>query len=115
MTNGLKEMTVEQLIDSDDFKRELEIQITNECEHHDKMAREAFTKGLRLQRAPIARLREREVFNQQDMRELYKRILCGVLQGFSAAERTYIKQVCMVAYWRVVQQRKAAEAKKKEE
>lgn len=111
---GIKEMTVEQLIDSDDFIKELEVQITNECEHHDKLAREAFTKGLRLQRAPIARLREREVFNQQDIRDLYKRILCGVLQGFSAAERQYIKQVCMVAYWRTVQKLKAAEQKEKD-
>ena len=111
---GLKEMTVEQLIDSDDFIKELEVQITNECENHDKLAREAFTKGLRLQRAPIARLREREVFNQQDIRDLYKRIIVGMLQGFSAAERQYIKQVCMVAYWRTVQKLKAAEQKEKD-
>ena len=111
---GLKEMTVEQLIDSDEFIKELEVQITNECEHHDKLAREAFTKGLRLQRAPIARLRERKVFNQQDIREIYKRILCKVETDYSAAERTYIKQLCMVAYWRTVQKMKEAEAKDKQ-
>ena len=109
--NGLKKMTVGELLDSDDFKKELEIQIANECEHHDKLAREAFTKGLRLQRAPIARLRERDVFNVEDMVAAYKLMLAKMLQDFSAAEREYIKQVCMVAYWRVVQKRKAEEAK----
>ena len=111
---GLKNMTVGQLLDSDDFKKELQVQIDNECEHHDKMAREAFVKGLRLQRAPIARLRERGVFNVEDMVAAYKMILAKMLDDFSAAERQYIKMVCMVAYWRVVQQRKEAEAKDKE-
>ena len=101
--------TVEQLLDSEDYRRELEQQISMESSHHDKMSREAFVKGLRLQRAPIARIREREVFNAQDMVELYKRIICKQLNGFSSAEREYIKNVCMVAYWRTLEKRKRKE------
>ena len=66
------------------------------------MSYQAVGAGLRLQRAPIQRLIEREVFNADDMIELYKRIVCKQLNGFSAAEREYIKNVCMMAYWRVV-------------
>ena len=106
---GLKGMTVEQLLDIDEFREELQVQITNECENHDKLAREAFVKGLRLQRAPIARLREREVFNVKDIVEIYKRIICKTLRGFSAAEREYVKNVCMMAYWRTVERLKNKE------
>ena len=106
---GLKDMTIEQLIDSSEFREELKVQITNECENHDKLAREAFVKGLRLQRAPIARLREREVFNAQDIVEIYKRIICKTLRGFSSAEREYVKNVCMMSYWRTVERLKINE------
>lgn len=103
---GLKGMTVGQLIDSDEFREELQVQIDNETANHDRMAREAFVRGLRLQRAPIARLREREVFNVKDIVEIYKRIVCKTLVGFSAAEREYVKNVCMMAYWRTVERLK---------
>lgn len=109
--DGLKGMTVGQLLDSDDFKKELEVQIANEQEHYNKMSREAFQSGLRLQRAPIARLIEREVFNQEDIRAAYKLIIAKQLEGFSAAEREYIKQLCLMAYWRVVEKIKKAEKK----
>ena len=108
---GLKGMTVGQLLESADFKNELQVQITNECEHHDKMMREAFKAGLRLQRAPIARLRERNIFNVEDMIAAYKMLIVKKLDGFSSVERDYIKQVCMMAYWRVVQKRKGQEKK----
>ena len=99
-------MSVEQLLDSPEYLKELQLQIDMETDHHDTMAREAFSSGQRLQRAPIARLREREVFNAEDMKELYKRMICKQLNGFSSSEREYIKQVCMMAYWRVVQKNK---------
>ena len=99
----LKQMTVEQLLDSEEYRKELQVQITNETEHHDRMMREAFTKGLRLQRNPINRLRERDVFNVEDMVAAYKQIIAKYLEGFSSAERDYIRRVCMMAYWRVVE------------
>lgn len=102
----LKGMTVGELLDGELFKKELQVQIDNEIASHDRMAREAFSKGLRLQRSPHQRLRDREVFNVDDLTAAYKRIVCKQLSEFSAAEREYIKQVVMMAYWRVVQQLK---------
>lgn len=106
---GIKNLTIEQLLDSEDYRRELQVQIKNEKEHHSKMSREAYVAGLRLQRAPIARLQEREVFNVNDMVEIYKRIVCKTLKGFSAAEREYVKNVCLMAYWRTIEKMKKKE------
>ena len=102
----LRNMTIEQLLDSEVYERELIRQIEMETDHHDKMAREAFAAGLRLQRAPITTLRDKGVFDAENIRDIYKRIICKTLVGFSAAEREYIKSVCMMAYWRVVEQTK---------
>ena len=109
MARELEKMTVGQLLDSEEFKKELQTQITNESEHHDKMMREAFNRGLRLQRNPQERLRERGVFNVEDMTAAYKMIIAKSLQGYSAAEREYIKQVCWMAYWRVLEKMKKKE------
>ena len=109
--DDLKQMTVEQLLDSDEYRKELGVQIANEQEHHDKMMREAFVRGMRLQRNPINSLREREVFNVDDMVALYKQIIAKCLEGYSAAERDYIRRVCMMAYWRVVERHKQEEKK----
>lgn len=105
----LKKMTVEQMLDCEEFTKELEQQISIERQHHDKMMREAFMKGLRLQRNPISRLMEREVFNAKDIVELYKRIVCKVLVGFSSTERDYIRRLCLASYQRVVERYKEKE------
>ena len=108
----LKKMSVGQLLDSEEYRKELQVQLDNEREYHDRMMREAFTKGLRLQRNPVSRLREREVWNVDDMIAAYKQIIAKCLEGFSAVERDYIKRVCMMAYWRVVERHKKAEKEK---
>ena len=106
----LKQMTVEQLLDSEEYRKELQVQITNETEHHDRMMREAFTKGQRLQRNPISSLREKNIFDVDNIIPAYKLILCKALGSmFSAAEREYIRRVCMMAYWRVVERYKKQE------
>ena len=102
----VQHMTIEQLLDSEQFERELIQQIEMEAGHHDKMAQQAFKAGLRLQRAPITRLREQGVFDAENIRDIYKRIICKTLVGFSAAEREYIKNLCMVAYWRTIEKAK---------
>lgn len=99
----LKNMTVRELLDGELFRKELQVQIDNEVASHDKMAREAFQLGMRLQRSPHQRLRDKGVFNVDDMVVLYKMIVCKQLEDYSSAERTYIKQVVMMAYWRVVE------------
>ena len=99
----LKGMTVEQLLDSKEFHKEVEVQIELESKHHTEMSYQAVEAGLRLQRAPIQRLVEKEVFDVDNIIKVYKLIICKQLPSdFSAAEREYIKQVCMMAYARVV-------------
>ena len=99
----LKGMSVEQLLDSKDFRKEVELQLVMEEKHHTEMSYNAVGAGLRLQRAPIQRLMEKEVFNADDIIKAYKLIICKQLGSqFSAAEREYIKNICMMAYWRVV-------------
>jgi hypothetical protein len=98
----LQGMTVDQLLDSKEFRKELELQLQIEEKHHTEMSYQAVGAGLRLQRSPIQRLMEKKVFNVDDIIAAYKNIVCKTLQGFSAAEREYIKNVCMMAYWRVV-------------
>lgn len=102
-TLDLSKAAIEQLLDSEMFERELIRQIDMETQHHDEMARQAFASGLRLQRAPITTLREKGIFDAENIRDIYKRIVCKTLVGFSAAEREYIKNLCMMAYWRVVE------------
>ena len=99
----LKGMTVEQLLDSKQFKEELDIQIVMERKHHTEMSYKAVEAGLRLQRAPIQRLIDKGVFDVENIIKAYKLIICKQLgSDFSAAEREYIKNICMMAYWRVV-------------
>ena len=99
----LKGMSVEQLLDSKQFKEELDIQIVMERKHHTEMSYKAVEAELRLQRAPIQRLIDKGVFDVENIIKAYKLIICKQLgSDFSAAEREYIKNICMMAYWRVV-------------
>jgi hypothetical protein len=99
----LKGMTVEQLLDSKQFRKELDIQIQMEQKHHTEMSYKAVEAGLRLQRAPIQRLMEKGVYDADNIIKAYKLIICKQLGGdFSAAEREHIKQICMMAYQRVI-------------
>ena len=99
----LKGMSVEQLLDSKDFRKEVQLQLVMEEKHHTEMSYKAVGAGLRLQRALIQRLMEKEVFNADDIIKAYKLIICKQLgSDFSAAEREYIKNICMMAYWRVI-------------
>ena len=100
-------MTVEQLLDSKQFKEELQLQIDMEKKHHTEMSYQAVGAGLRLQRAPIQRLIEKNVFDADNLIAAYKLIICKAMGSyFSAAERKYIERVCMMAYWRVVDRNK---------
>lgn len=103
----LQGMTVEQLLDSKQFKEELDVQIKMERKHHTDLSYQAVEAGLRLQRAPIQRLIEKEVFDVENIIKAYKLIICQQLSSdFSSAERLYIKNICMMAYWRVVDRNK---------
>ena len=111
----ISQWSVGELIDSPEFRHELSEQISMEIGHHDKMKAEAIKVGMRLQRAPIQRLRERGLLDVENVIACYKLILNKQLSPsyFSAAEREYIKLLCNVASWRTiakVQQREKAEA-----
>ena len=100
-------MTVEQLLDSKQFREELQLQIDMEKKHNTEMSYQAVGAGLRLQRAPIQRLIEKNVFDADNLIAAYKLIICKAMGSyFSAAERKYIERVCMMAYWRVVDKNK---------
>ena len=104
---NLQGMTVEQLLDSKEFKKELEVQIAMEEKHHTEMSYQAVNAGLRLQRAPIQRLIDKGVFDADNIIAAYKLIICKAMNSyFSSAEREYIKNLCMMAYWRVVDKNK---------
>lgn len=104
---NLQGMTVEQLLDSKEFKKELELQIAMEEKHHTEMSYQAVNAGLRLQRAPIQRLIDKGVFDADNIIAAYKLIICKAMNSyFSSAEREYIKNLCMMAYWRVVDKNK---------
>lgn len=105
----LNDMTVKELIESADYRKELQWQIDMEQKHYDEMCLQAVEAHMRLKRAPIARLMERGVFDVVQMIELFKAIICKTLIGYSAAEREYIRLLCMMAYWRVVEQNKEKE------
>ena len=99
----LKGMTVEQLLDSKEFRKELDVQIQMEQKHHTEMSYKAVEAGLRLQRAPIQRLLEKGVYDADNIIKVYKLIICKQLSSdFSAAEREHIRQICMMAYQRVI-------------
>ncbi len=106
----LRGMTVGDLLDSKLFRKELQWQVDNEIESHDRMAREAFTMGMRLQRSPHQRLRDKEMFDVDSLVEAYKLIICKNMNStLSSAEREYVKQVVMMAYWRTVDRLKKKE------
>lgn len=104
MSKKLTEMTVGELVDSPEFRHELEEQISMEIGHHDKMKAEASRSGMRLQRSPVTSLRERCLFDAENMTVCYKLILEKQLSPsyFSAAEREYIKVCCQMAAWRTL-------------
>lgn len=103
----LQGMTVEQLLDSKEFHKEVEVQIALEQKHHTDMSYQAIEAGLRLQRAPIQRLIDKGVLDADSIIKAYKLIICKQLgSDFGAAEREYIKNLCMMAYWRVVEANK---------
>lgn len=110
----LKTMTAEQLLDSEDFLKALQVKIDAEKDHHDRMMRVAFTKKLRLQRNPINRLMERGVFNANDIKDIYKLILVKQLQGFSSTEREYVKVLGNIVYGELVDRYKREQQVKQE-
>lgn len=102
MEKRLKEMTVADVVDSQEFLDEMTKQVSRETETLKEWQRKAVAQRKRLQRSPIDSLMEREVFTGWKMVTLYRGVLNKALIGFSAAERKYITDVGTVVYAKVI-------------
>ena len=106
MKKKLEKMTVEELLECDEFQKPMAELIDYEKSSVAQARRTAFTQGKRLQRTVIDRLEERGVMNATDMIHMYAQIICGVLMGYSSIERSYIKMVGLQAYKVTIQKLK---------
>lgn len=98
MAKKLEEMTVRELLMTDEFVRTLGEVIENERQSFREARLRAHREGKVLQRNPIDRLEERGVFNTEDMQSLYAMVVAKCLTGYSASERNYIELVGRQAY-----------------
>ena len=93
----LSEMTFLDVLQLSVFREELEEQLTREMAAWEK----ASLRGT-LQRIALCSLRERGLFNVQDMTAAYYEIMHKEAKGFSSNERKYIRDVCGMAYQRTI-------------
>lgn len=103
MAKKLEEMTVREVLMTDEFVKTLGEVIENEKNSFRDARLRAHKLQRRLQRNPIDRLEERGVFNTKDMQNLYALVLAKCLQGYSASERDYIYLVGRQAYQVTIQ------------
>lgn len=97
----LQEMSFLDVLQLNIFEDEVKKQIAMEVALYDEVSQ----KG-KLKRMAMDRLRERDMFNSADMTVAYYHIMHKEATGFSAAERTYIKDVCAMAYQRTIKRLK---------
>ena len=88
-----KEMKVADVLKTAVFAQK----ITEEMEWREQLQTRAIAKFGRLKRTTLDRLRERGVWNAQ-MADLYAQVIDGTLQGYSRAEREYIRELGNSAY-----------------
>ena len=94
----LKWITLGEVIHMDEFRKEMEWQVSVEENAQTK----AIEKGY-YNRTPLDSLRAKGVFNADKLIELYEAILHKSLLGFSSAERKYIESIVLVALGRTLQ------------
>ena len=95
----IEKMTVKDVITSDVFREEVQRQMRIE----ERSQTDAIARLGRLNRTPLDRLRERGDFRVERIIELYTALISKTLLGYSAAERTYINNVCLLAMQRTLQ------------
>lgn len=99
MGKTIEKMTVKDVITSDVFREEVQRQMIIE----EQSQTDAIARLGRMNRTPLDRLRERGDFRVERIIELYTAIISKTLLGYSAAERTYINNVCLLAMQRTLQ------------
>ena len=109
MGKTIEKMTVKDVITSDVFREEVQRQMRIE----ERSQTDAIARLGRLNRTPLDRLRERGDFRVGRIIELYTAIISKTLLGYSAAERTYINNVCLLAMRRTLQRLEEKEEKEK--
>jgi hypothetical protein len=110
----LKALKVRDILTMPEFKEEMARQISIEEESLKKASIEAVSNGCRLQRTPVDRLREREVYNADTMCRLFEAVLNKSLLGFSSAERQYIYGIGMLCFGRILAKLREGAEKKDE-
>jgi hypothetical protein len=93
----LKGLTLGEVIHMDEFRKEMEWQVSVE----ERTQTEAIKQGY-VNRTPLDSLREKGVFNADKLIELYEAILNKSLLGFSSTERQYIERIALVVLGRVL-------------
>lgn len=97
ITMELSELTFYDVVSLEIFKEELTEQLTREMLEYEK----ASTMG-NLKRCAMNGLRDRGLLNVKDMTAAFYLIKHKEANGYSANERQYINDVCMLAYQRTI-------------
>ena len=98
----LKEMKVRDVLQLEEFKRQLEDVMSGEVANQNKAAYDASKAGARLSRTPLDRLREKGAWETDKMIDYFANVLNKSLIGFGAGERLYIHLVGMEAFKRTM-------------
>lgn len=102
MEKELKDMTVREVLLLDEFVNQLQQVMDGEVFNQERAAQEAKKQGCRLGRTPLDRLREKQVWQVEQVRDFFGATLNKSLVGFGAEERNYIYLVGMAAFKRTV-------------
>lgn len=94
----LKKLTLGEVIHMEEFRKEMEWQVSVEQNAQTK----AIEKGY-YRRTPLDSLRKKGVLNADKLIELYEAILHKSLLGFSSAERRYIESIALVVLGRTLE------------
>lgn len=93
----LKGLTLGEVIHMDEFRKEMEWQVSVEERTQTKAIQQGYVN-----RTPLDSLRAKGVFNADKLIELYEAILNKSLLGFSSTERQYIERIALVVLGRVL-------------
>ena len=106
---SIKEMTVREVLMTDEYRDEVQRVMDGEVFRQDKAAAEARKQKARMNRTPLDSLREKGAWEAEKMVNYYGCILDKSLVGFGFTERAYIEMVCFEAFRRVIKRYKEQE------
>ena len=93
----LKGLTLGEVIHMNEFRKEMEWQVSVEERTQTKAIKQGYVN-----RTSLDILRAKGVFNADKLIELYEAILNKSLLGFSSTERQYIERIALVVLGRVL-------------